>query len=143
MTTSIAKHEKEAPANIEPAALGKGPFPYRLTVGEDARSGEIKIGFSRRGMWTFDPLISDCGRFKVDASEYGLTTREAKYLTELNALLDAAAEDAINAGCLQIQQRLGETDGGFAGLFFSDSDNRREIQRVLARYLLEQRSFMA
>lgn len=148
MSEHIIRNGKESAAGVsqeglESPALGAGPFPYRLTVGEDGASGEVKIGFGRQGMWTFNPFLSDCGRFEVDASEYGLATSEAKYLLELNALLDQATEDAINAGCLRIQKGLGELDGGFAGLFFSDAVNRSEIQRVLARYLLEQRLFMA
>lgn len=124
------------------AALRKGPFPYRLLIGEDPVCGDVRIGFIHEGVFVFDPLRSECGRFAVEPSEHGLIRAEAEYLNALNVLLDAATEDAINAGCLRIQRGLGEADGGFAGVFFSGNDNRAEVARVLARYLLEQRAFM-
>lgn len=124
------------------SALRKGPFPYRLLVGEDPGCGDVKIGFIHEGVFVFDPLRSECGRFAVEPSEHGLIRAEAEYLNALNVLLDEATEDAINAGCLRIQRGLGEVDGGFAGVFFSGNDKRAEVARVLARYLLEQRAFM-
>lgn len=33
--------------------------------------------------------------------------------------IDQLAEDALNAACLTIQEQLGQTDGGIAGVFFS------------------------
>jgi len=124
------------------SALRKGQFPYRLLVGEDPGCGDVKIGFTHEGVFVFDPLRSECGRFAVEPSEHGLIRAEAEYLNALNVLLDEATEDAINAGCLRIQRGLGEADGGFAGVFFSGNDDRAEVARVLARYLLEERAFM-
>jgi hypothetical protein len=36
--------------------------------------------------------------------------------------IEALAEDALNAACLEIQKKLGVTDGGVAGVFFSGDE---------------------
>ena len=37
------------------------------------------------------------------------------------------ADEALNAACALIQDRLGQTDGGFAGIYFSGDHLIREI----------------
>lgn len=54
---------------------------------------------------------------------------------EVTDLMREAVEDAINAGCLTVQKRLGVTDGGFAAVFFTD---RADIEALFRRYILIQ-----
>jgi hypothetical protein len=60
----------------------------------------------------------------------------------LNRALDQGAEDAVqaalNTGCLAIQKALGITEGGFAGIYFSDdslvTNLKESIAELLAKY---------
>ena len=49
-------------------------------------NGELvpAFGFEHNGMFIVNPYLSDCGRFTVDPSEYGLTADEARELAALN-----------------------------------------------------------
>ncbi|ANN80843.1 hypothetical protein [Bordetella flabilis] len=49
--------------------------------------------------------------------------------------IDALAEDALNAACLLIQQRLGVKDGDLAGVFFSDDTTRNELRTYIKQEL--------
>jgi hypothetical protein len=42
-------------------------------------------GFTHDGVFVTDPRVSDCGRFAVEPSHYGLTSHEAIRLDALNA----------------------------------------------------------
>ena len=48
--------------------------------------------------------------------------------------IDSLAEDALNAACLSIQDALGQTDGGAAGIFFS-GDAEEKIKEILREYV--------
>ena len=48
--------------------------------------------------------------------------------------IDQLAEDALNAACLAIQEQLGQTDGGIAGIFFS-GPNGENAKRLFAEYI--------
>lgn len=54
---------------------------------------------------------------------------------EKRTLVRDAADAAINAGCLHIQQAIGQNDGGVAGVFFSGVQHRQELERTLLAYL--------
>lgn len=41
--------------------------------------------------------------------------------------IEEIAEDALNAACLVMQDAIGQTDGGFASLYFSGDHLIREI----------------
>jgi hypothetical protein len=45
--------------------------------------------------------------------------------------IEALAEEALNAAALITQDRLGVTDGGFAGIFFSDG----KVERIFQTYI--------
>lgn len=42
-------------------------------------------GFTHRGVFITDPTISECGRFAMSASDYGMTEADAAELESLNA----------------------------------------------------------
>jgi hypothetical protein len=44
------------------------------------------------------------------------------------------AEEALNAACLTIQQKLGINDGGYASLFFSDN----KIHDIFVKYICDE-----
>jgi hypothetical protein len=48
--------------------------------------------------------------------------------------VDDLAEDALNSACEVIQEKLGVTDGGFAGHFFSDGF----VKNLLKKYIEEE-----
>lgn len=49
---------------------------------------------------------------------------------EINEL----ADDALSAACLHIQQKLGQDDGGIAGVFFS-GDMKEQVLDIFANYI--------
>ena len=55
-------------------------------------------------------------------------------------LIAEAVEAAINAGCLVIQNAIGQTDGGVAGVHFSGDTERFRIAAVFIDYLRTERS---
>ncbi|MAY34740.1 MAG: hypothetical protein CMN84_01435 [Spongiibacteraceae bacterium] len=111
----------------------------RLKIDTDPTTNLAVFGIEVNDFFITDPSLSECGRFNVDPqATYGVPADWANALRWLNKTLEQACEDAINAGCLHIQNQLGITDGGFAGIFFSDNDNREGLQIVLAHYLYEQ-----
>lgn len=67
---------------------------------------------------------------------------QARLIASLNDALYQGAEDAVqaalNAGCLAIQKTLDITDGGFAGIYFSDdslvTNLKESIAELLAKY---------
>jgi hypothetical protein len=101
------------------------------------------ISVMREDMCITNPFISSCGRFDVDpVEEYQIPLEAAKLMLSINRkrlqeiepvkaaivdmsavdidlLIEDAAQAAINAGCLLIQQRIKQTDGGIAGIAFS------------------------
>lgn len=54
---------------------------------------------------------------------------------EKDNLIEAAMEEGANAACLHIQQSLGITDGGVAGLHFSGNQWKPEFKRTLKGYV--------
>lgn len=121
-----------------PVSITKDFF-LRLKIDTDPTTNLAVFGIVVNDFLITDLSLSECGRFKVDPqATYDVPAEWANALGWLNKTLDQACEDAINAGCLHIQNQLGVKDGGFAGIFFSDNDNREGLQIVLAHYLYEQ-----
>jgi hypothetical protein len=44
------------------------------------------------------------------------------------------AENALNAACLSIQNEIGQTDGGIAGIYFS-GENEDMVLSILKSYI--------
>lgn len=64
-----------------------------------------------------------------------------KALAYLQEVVEDAVEDAINAGCRRIQDYLGVTDGGFAGVYFSGLEHRKKLLEVFIAYAAEEINF--
>lgn len=48
--------------------------------------------------------------------------------------VDEILDEALNSACLTIQQAIGQTDGGVAGMFFS-GDNRETFIQLFRQYI--------
>lgn len=122
-------------------------FPYPLVAPQmgDVGNGldNLDIGFlqEKSDVIITNPLKSSCGRFEVDPQEeYGLSPDNVKDLAAINKQVRQAAEDAVNAGCISLQDHLGVTDGGFAGVFFSGS-GMEELRIIFAQYAAAEVNF--
>lgn len=112
-------------------------FALPLETGIDAVTNLPVLGFSLNGMFITNPFVSECGRFEVDPVEtYGLSRSDADQLVAFNKLVDTATQDALNAGCLAIQQALGIETGDVAGVHFSGPDEVRPVAQAMVDYLL-------
>lgn len=111
-------------------------FGYPVSVTEDFE-GVYRVCLTIEGVVMPDVRSSDCGRFRVDPlAEYQLSPEQVQFFDDLQGLLDSAVEDAINAGCLAIQQRLGVDSGDLAGVIFSGEDAKNDFRRVFGQYIL-------
>jgi len=54
--------------------------------------------------------------------------------TYTNNFIELLAEAALNAACVLIQDELGQTDGGVAGIYFS-GDKEHLIMEILKDYI--------
>ena len=79
------------------------------------------------GFWT-SPHAPEAG-YPCDHGE-GVTVINPEQGTS-RVEVEALAEDALNAACRLIQDRIGQTDGGLAGMFFSGD----EVQAKLCAYI--------
>lgn len=100
--------------------------------------GVPNFGFLHDDEWIFDPSLSSCGRFVVHREHYGLTEQELNDFSILGDLLSEAVESAINAGAKDIQGFLGVESGDFAGIFFSEDEQKNGLRRMLGSYMLDQ-----
>ena len=48
-------------------------------------------------------------------------------------------EEALNAACLAVQERIGVTDGGWASLFFT-GENRQKFDDLFSAYIRSEKS---
>jgi hypothetical protein len=62
------------------------------------------------------------------------TTTARALLNDPRALSDLLF-DCVNAFALVVQNKIGVTDGGVAGIFFSGGEVDEELRAVLVRYL--------
>lgn len=111
-------------------------FALPLEKGDDVSSGLPVLGFTVNDVFIHNPLLSECGRFEVDPLQtYGISVADANALNELNALVERAAEDAINTGCLAIQKALEIASGDVAGVHFSGNEARYGVARAMRDYI--------
>lgn len=121
-------------------------FAHPLELGDDSRTRLPAFGFllttpdsPQQELFITDPFLSECGRFPADPTEtYGLSADDAKQLAALNKLIQKAADNALNAGCLTIQEELGIESGDLAGLHFSGTDHVYPVAKAMADYLLSE-----
>ena len=66
---------------------------------------------------------------------YGISIEDAQALNALNALIEQAADAAINAGCLALQTELGISSGDVAGVHFSGSEARYGVACAMRDYI--------
>lgn len=118
----------EADALPEPVAI-----PLEVSTTDDLP----EIGVSSNGFFVTNPFF-DVGMFdSVDPMDcWGISHGQAKLIVSLNRELGEAVEDAINAACLRLQNVAGITDGGHAGLHFSDRNLRCKLMIVFAEYIV-------
>jgi len=118
-------------------------FQNQLCVGTDTSTSRAMIGLLVSGLapaavFIRDPFGADREAFGGNTPEsLGVTLADDAELKRLNEALDTAVDSALDAGCLAIQEALGETDGGFAGMYFS-GDAGAAVRDVLANYLVAQ-----
>lgn len=112
-------------------------FPHQLVVTHDPSNEPIsKIGFVHQDIEITDPCLSSCGRFTVEASEYGLSREHAQYLHAIGAAVDNATDIAILHGMRTLNRSLQLEEGiGKAMTFFVEpSAERQAIWNSLATY---------
>jgi len=68
------------------------------------------------------------------ANKIGSMTKD-----ETEKLIDDATQAALNAGCLAIQNAIGQTDGGVAGVVFSDDEFEQLLKTKFRAYLETER----
>lgn len=63
-------------------------------------------------------------------------------ILDASTLADMALDAALDAACAVIQDALGQTDGGFASLYF-DNGASDDIRRILRGYIAAERAHLA
>lgn len=54
-----------------------------IYLGKNASDDDVYCA-SANGVAVYNPYMSECGRFAVEPSYYGLTTEQAEMLTQMN-----------------------------------------------------------
>jgi hypothetical protein len=62
--------------------------------------------------------------------------------SDVTSMLDEAVEAMINTGCLIIQDRIGQTDGGLADHHFTD-EKRDVLYEMMRQYFLSEKMMEA
>lgn len=91
-------------------------FPYPLTYFFDGLDGDApKLALEIKGVAVGDFTKSECGRFEgIDPQDYyGLSTEDIRQFALLKETVVNASQEAINAGCRQMQSALGIAAGDF------------------------------
>ena len=110
---------------------------FKLELLENAE-GNLAFGFTHEKSGTFiaEPFLCTSGMEPIDPTEeYGISKEEADFIVKLNEALENATEDAVNAGCLAVQQAIGVTRGDYAGVYFSGDVERKKVREVFAKYM--------
>lgn len=76
----------------------------------------------------------------IDQGKLIAETIEAMSEPQIEKLIDDAAEDALNAGCLRIQQAIKQTDGGIASVVFSGDELRGVLRTNFKNYFDSERA---
>lgn len=97
------------------------------------------LGMPINDMIISDPFLDESGRFPVDPEkEYGLDHGEAAQLVHLNRAIEAAADAALNAACLSLQEAYSIPSGDVAAHHFSGDvaeDFKRHVAQAMAQYM--------
>lgn len=88
-------------------------------------------------------LSFDLTRLERQLYEFGLDQYFAAppLADDRFTMTDEVVEDAINAMCLIVQERIGSTDGGIASLYFSGDEERQDVKEILQAYADCERSY--
>ena len=114
-----------------------GSLKSRVQIDSNGE-GLSALGIDVNGVFITEPYRSECSRFEVTPDVHGLSTEEAAFIEGFNEMLQRATLEALNAGCLAVQEALGVSAGDFAGVFFSDDRECERIRAVLAKYALQE-----
>lgn len=63
------------------------PHEIEFALGERLTHDGVRVpafGFEHAGVFVHDPRLSECGRYPVEPSHYGLTEESARILERLN-----------------------------------------------------------
>lgn len=118
---------------IKPLA-GLKDLPSDLKLVLDASANRLKFGVARNGFNIFEPRLSDCGRFTVAPSSYGLSEKEADAIIELNTRVGEMIEEGLNDSVRALQDLLGVKTGDWAGHYFS-GDTSDQYNNLMVRYV--------
>jgi hypothetical protein len=114
-------------------------FKFNLVIRDDAYSGLPVFGFIAGDRFIHNPYVGEDGQLKVDPTKaYFISGKDAKALVALNQMLDAATQEALNAGCFKAQTHLGIDAGDFAGVYFSGPEHVYAITQTMAQYILRE-----
>jgi hypothetical protein len=108
-----------------------------IHVTEDSE-GKVVFGIVAKGHTIVDLSRDEGATMPVKPSYYRLTAKQVAFFDKMNKTLDDAAEDALNAGCLEIQRALGITSGDVADVHFSGAQECTPVRLALAKYLLSE-----
>lgn len=85
-------------------------FVNRLEIHKDDLDDVFKVMFKADGYDIFNPYLSSCGRFSVEASTYGLTDLQADlldqinwYLVKANKKIEKTAENCLCGMSVKLQ----------------------------------------
>jgi hypothetical protein len=132
--------DKKSPEGAKPGSnwigrdLKVGDTTYRVGIEQSAKEGE---GVRRYTLGIFN--LDD----RTDAKVFQLHAQEGmhdvyRWAMDLMTAVLASKHSTLDGACAYIQQRLGVTDGGFAGIYFSDDDLSSNYQdhSVMHDYLI-------
>ena len=114
-------------------------FKYRIQAGID-NYGDPTLGFDveTKGMFIHDPTTDETEMEPVDPLEYyGIPPEDIAELERLRKLVHDAVQDGINAACLTVQDAIGQTDGGVAGLYWTGRESDRFTAQMFEYVALE------
>jgi hypothetical protein len=112
------------------------PFAVQVLKGDDPHTRMPLFGFVHRGRFVTDPQRSDGPSVDVDpAAAYGISYTDAASLMRLNQVVLRAADEAVDAACMAVQQGLGIRRGLAASLHFSSRGEGYGIAKAMRDYI--------
>jgi hypothetical protein len=78
--------------------------------------------------------------YHLDAATMRLKAGIVDILNATEHDIESLIEEALNAACLAIQDRIGQTDGGTAGMYFSGK-NRDDFDTLFRQYIESERLY--
>ena len=116
-------------------------FPHQLVITQDPSADQdvTKIGFVFQGIEVVDPCTSSCGRFLVEPFVYDLDYEPLQQLQQLNEVVTAATDLAIQQAAASLNQYLKLGSHIQPGTFFdASSAERKAIWNSIAAYAVSQ-----